>query len=102
MAYHGMKLLPLLTILLLLPGCARPETKGGPPADDPQSVTLLEQTATELKKDGNGNIIEVNFRGAQISDADLEKPSPVLGQMYATVVLVAHHLNVHALQIAER
>ena len=71
-----MKLFPLLAILLLLPGCARPENPSPSngddfPVDERQSVAALEQSATQLKRNGRGNVIEVSFRGAQISDADL-------------------------------
>ena len=69
-------LAPLLAVLLLLPGCARPENPSPSngddfPVDERQSVAALEQSATQLKRNGRGNVIEVSFRGAQISDADL-------------------------------
>ena len=68
-----------------------------PPAERTLALESVEAAAAALRE-VESEVMVVN----QISDEDLEKPSPVLGQMYATVVLVAHHLNLHALQIAER
>ncbi|PZC47519.1 MAG: DinB superfamily protein [Chloroflexi bacterium] len=68
------------------------------PAERTLTLESAEAAATALREVESDVMAVLN----QISDADLEKPSPVLGQMYATVVLVAHHLNMHALQIAER
>lgn len=38
----------------------------------------------------------------QVRDDDLQKPSPVLGTLYGTLVLTSHHMNLHVLQIMER
>lgn len=48
--------------------------------------------------------VEADVMGvlAQVKDEDLQKASPVLGDLYSTFVLASHHLNLHALQIAER
>lgn len=40
--------------------------------DDPKSIETLTATATELKKDGDGFVTEVSFRGATIDDSALE------------------------------
>ncbi|MEK6238508.1 MAG: hypothetical protein N2C14_27635, partial [Planctomycetales bacterium] len=39
--------------------------------DDAEAVAALEAVATELKRDGEGFVIEVNFRGAEVADEHL-------------------------------
>ena len=43
----------------------------GPILDDPEKLAALEQVAAEIKTNGNGQVIEVSFRGVQVTDKDL-------------------------------
>jgi hypothetical protein len=82
-------LAPLLATVLVLSGCSTPDDpsvgeQDGPPAELPEvppvdetaNVAALEKSATELKKNGRGNVIEVSFRGTSIGDAELD---PLIG-----------------------
>ena len=44
-------------------------TDDGKTGDEPAAVEALSKVATELKRDGEGFVIEVNFRGAEIDDS---------------------------------
>ena len=76
----------VLSVLMGLSGCptagpisddgAEPAAHGEPiaqaPQDDQAAVDALEELAKELKRDGNGNVVEVNFRETEIDDSALE------------------------------
>ena len=80
------KYLLLLIGLSLLIGCNQqtdpasnsqtqdaPQAKSEPEvSDDAAAVEALEAAATSLKRDGNGFVTEVNFRGTTIDDAPLQ------------------------------
>ena len=46
-----------------------PTASAPKPQDDAAAVTALESLAKELKRDGDGNIVEVNFRETKIDDS---------------------------------
>ena len=58
------------------PGTDSSETvtvpKVAPEPDDAGSVSALEEAGAKLKKDGDGLVIEVDFRGTTVGDAALE------------------------------
>ena len=47
-----------------------PEVPADP--DDAASVSALEESGAKLKKDGDGFVIEVDFRGTSVGDSALE------------------------------
>ena len=69
----------LLGFLAALVGCnsGNSTTKATAPAkppvitDDSDSVNAIEQTGAKIKKDGDGRIVEVDFRGTSIDDQPL-------------------------------
>lgn len=82
--------LPVLLLSLLLPGCGgdtpAPQKDNGlsvaekqengnrqkaAQRDDPKALEALQALATELKRDGEGYVSEVSFRGAAIDDGAL-------------------------------
>lgn len=69
------------SLLLMTLGCSQSpdspppvvnvEVAADQPTDDADSVAQLEATGAKLKKDGNGNIVDVDFRGTEIDDQSL-------------------------------
>lgn len=79
-------LVGLISLLVSLAGCppsaptsddgadspANGEQVNTAPQDDAAAVKALQGLAKELKRDGNGNVVEVNFRETEIDDSALE------------------------------
>ena len=71
-------------LILCVVGCGvRSETSDAPtsadssksqtiPADDAHAVAAIETLTSKLRRDGNGSIVEVDFRGVEVTDGDLE------------------------------
>ena len=58
-----------LVIGLIMAGFApASDTKKPSPPDDPQALAALAETTSSLRKDGDGYVIEANFRKTKIGD----------------------------------
>lgn len=77
--YHSLQLLSFsLIAVCTFVGCnnqgSTVATKGSTankPQDDPASVEAIEKLGGKIKKDGNGLVTEVDFRGTEVADGDL-------------------------------
>ncbi len=71
----------LFVCLLFIVGCSKSATtttatkENSVVADDEASVKLVEATGAKLKKDGNGNVVNVDFRGTSVDDEALKSLS---------------------------
>ena len=54
-------------------------------ADEQHTIAQLKKTASGLRQDGAGNLIEVNFRGSAITDQDLV-PLPRLPKLRSVLL----------------
>ena len=72
----------------------------GADVPEPRELSLASLSEAEAAADEVKNACAPVY--AALSPEDLEKPSAVMGDVFSSLVLTAHHLNLHSLQIAER